>query len=455
MPFKRHQSATLSKPACANATLFAYGIEYGWISPTTKILQSDASPTGYPLSDNSVAWIASSMSMSAIFGVSLYSYIADTYGRKIGVILIAIPEAISWIIKLCYASTATLIIARLFSGLAAGGCYIIVPMYVKEISQDDIRGILGTFIMLMQTAGILVIYLLGAYLDYFTVVIVALILPIVTCCLLIKAPESPAYLVKRGKIEEATRTVALLRGLDEDDKIIANIVERMKNEDAHFKSLPKLSIAQILRDKTWRRDFILIIVTFLFHGLNGAYAIVTYASTILISTGVKFDINPEIQAFSFPIVMIIGSIALAIVIERFGRRPLLIGSFLISAIAMTTIAMLMIIQQQGGSVPSWLPVAAIILSVAMYGAGISTLPYIIMTEMFSFQIRAKVMGVVVTFAWFLSFLLVTIYAPMTNTLGQYSPFIFYAVINLTGAVFTMAFLPETKGKGEVEIHQLG
>ncbi|XP_046973447.1 facilitated trehalose transporter Tret1-like [Vanessa cardui] len=438
----------------ANSTLFVYGLECGWISPTTKILQSNASPTGYPLSDNTIAWIASSMSMSAIFGVSMYSYIADTYGRKIGIILITMFEAISWIIKLSYTSTTTLIIARLFSGLAAGGCFNVVPMYVKEISQDDLRGILGTLIMLMQTTGVLVMYLIGAYLDYYTVVIVALILPIVTSVLLLKAPESPAFLVKRGKIDEATKTVARLRGLEEDDKIIQSIVEGMKNEDEHFKSLPNMSIASIMKDKTWRRGFLLIITLFLFHGLNGAYAIVTYASTVLISTGVKFDISPEIQTLSFPIVMIIGSLTLAVIVERCGRKLLLIGCFLISAVSMTVIAILMIVQEQGGSIPSWLPVVAIILSVTMYGAGVSPLPYIIMTEMFSFQIRAKVVGTVVTFAWFLTFLLVTIYAPMANTLGQYSPFIFYGVINLAGAIFTMIFIPETKGKSEEEILQL-
>ncbi|XP_064074972.1 facilitated trehalose transporter Tret1-like [Vanessa tameamea] len=438
----------------ANSPLFVYGLECGWISPTTKILQSNASPTGYPLSNNTVAWIASSMSMSAIFGVSMYSYIADTYGRKIGIILITIFEAVSWTIKLSYTSTTTLIIARLFSGLAAGGCFNVVPMYVKEISQDDLRGILGTLIMLMQTTGILVMYLIGAYLDYYTVVIVALILPIVTSVLLLKGPESPAFLVKRGKIDEATKTVARLRGLEEDDKIIQSIVEGMKNEDARFKSLPNMSIASILRDKTWRRSFILIMTLFLFHGLNGAYAIITYASTVLISTGVKFDISPEIQTLSFPIVMIIGSLTLAVIVERCGRKPLLIGCFLISAISMTVIAILIIVQEQGGSVPSWLPVVAIILSVTMYGAGVSSLPYIILTEMFSFQIRAKVVGTVVTFAWFLTFLLVTMYAPMANILGQYSPFIFYGVINLAGAIFTMLFIPETKGKSEEEIIQL-
>ena len=80
----------------ANITLFAYGFECGWISPTTKILQSANSPTGHPVSDLSLSWIASAMSMSAIFAVSIYSYIADNFGRSLSLIVVAIPEAVSF-----------------------------------------------------------------------------------------------------------------------------------------------------------------------------------------------------------------------------------------------------------------------------------------------------------------------------------------------------------------------
>ncbi|XP_045762942.1 facilitated trehalose transporter Tret1-like [Maniola jurtina] len=438
----------------ASITLLAYGMECGWISPTTKILQSENSPTGYPLSDNMVSWIASAMSMSAIFGVSLYSFIADVCGRRIGIILIAIPEAISWIIKLSYSSTTTLIIARLFAGLAAGGCFNIVPMYVKEISQDDLRGVLGTLPMLLQTVGLLIMYIIGAYWSYFTVVTIGLSLPIFTILILLKAPESPAFLVKRGKINEAIETVAFLRGLEKDDQIVQSIVNGMQKEEEHFKTLPNLSIVGIVKEESWRRGFILIMFSFTFHGLNGSYAIMTYASTILISTGAKFDISPEIQTLSFPIVIIISTLALAACVEKFGRKPLLVGAYLVSACSMSAIAIMMIVQDQGVNVAGWLPVVTMMLGVAMYGAGISPLPYIIMTEMFSFQIRAKVVGVVVTFAWFMTFVLVTIYTPMCNIFGQFSPFVFYGAVNFGGFIFTMIFIPETKGKSEEEILQL-
>lgn len=70
-------------------------MECGWISPTTKILQSEQSPVGEVVSVNVISWIASSMSLSAILGVSFYIFILDNYGRKLGLILIAIPQVVS------------------------------------------------------------------------------------------------------------------------------------------------------------------------------------------------------------------------------------------------------------------------------------------------------------------------------------------------------------------------
>ncbi|XP_045762224.1 facilitated trehalose transporter Tret1-like [Maniola jurtina] len=435
----------------ANIPLFLYGIESGWISPISKCLQSDNSPTGYPVSDEALNWIVSSMSFAAIFGVPVYAYIADAFGRRLGVILLALPQAISWIIRLSYSSTTTLIIARIISGLASGGCFNIVPIYVKEISQDNIRGTLGTLSTLLQTLGVLLTFIIGAYLDYFTMNCIIMIFPILAILLMLKAPESPAYLVKRGQIDDAINAVALLRGLSKDDKDVLSIVDGMKKEEDYFQSLPKITLLNILRRKSWRIAFILSMLTFTFFELNGAIVIVTYASTILSSTGVEFNVRPEIQALSFPIVMILGSLMVATCVERVGRKPLLIIAFLVSSGSMFCMAIMMLIEINGGSAPDWLPVLVMILCVFMYSGGVLPLSYIMMTEMFSFQIRAKLVGLVITYAWFLTFWVFHIHALLSNNLGKYSAFLFYGLINLAGAVFAFIWLTETKGKTEEEI----
>lgn len=74
-------------------------------------------------------------------------------------------------------------------------------MYTKEISQDSIRGLLGSLLMLFQNLGLLVMYAMGAYVEYYTIIWISLASPVLNIVLLLKVPESPAYLVKHGKID--------------------------------------------------------------------------------------------------------------------------------------------------------------------------------------------------------------------------------------------------------------
>lgn len=82
-------------------------------------------------------------------------------------------------------------------------------MYVKEISHDNIRGLLGSLLIFMQNIGFLTMYAMGSYLDYHTVVWIALSIPILTVVLMLKAPESPAYLVKIGKTKVSSMSLII------------------------------------------------------------------------------------------------------------------------------------------------------------------------------------------------------------------------------------------------------
>ncbi|XP_062530197.1 facilitated trehalose transporter Tret1-like [Bombyx mori] len=302
----------------ANTTLLTYGLQAGWISPMTKTLQSESSPTGAALSDNDISLVASMLCLSAMLGVAMFAYIADTYGRRVCIMTIAALQALSWLVKLCTSSFSGLLIARVLCGIPSGGCFNIIPVYVKEISQDNIRGVLGTLLILMQNVGILSMFALGSRLEYHTVLWIAITVPIATVLLMLKAPESPAFLVKKGNIAKAEATVALLRGLEVTDKIVMSEIETMQNEYSQFKSLPNISFVSIFKQKSWRNGFLLSLTIMSIFSCNGSYAIMTFASAILSSFGVT--VSPELQALSFPAVMLLASLLSLFYVERLGRK---------------------------------------------------------------------------------------------------------------------------------------
>lgn len=104
-------------------------------------------------------------------------------------------------LRLFSPTAAALIIGRTLAGISGGGCFIVIPMYVKEISQESLTGILVSQQVLYQNIGVLAMYIIGIYLDYYTSLWIIAILPIVTMILMLKAPESPAFLVKQEKID--------------------------------------------------------------------------------------------------------------------------------------------------------------------------------------------------------------------------------------------------------------
>ncbi|XP_059061366.1 facilitated trehalose transporter Tret1-like [Achroia grisella] len=433
-----------------NTTMFTYGLQAGWISPMTKVLQSKTSSVvDQPISDASLTLIASTMPLIAVLGVPLCSYLADRYGRRVGVLAVAVPQALCWIIKIFTTSVPGLLIARIFAGIAAGGCFCITPMYVKEISQDNIRGLLISLMGLNQNLGFLFMYTMGAFLNYYTVLWIVVWLPLVLIVLLIKVPESPAYLIKLEKYEAAASNIALLRGRKPDDKEVVYEIDCMKNEDTYFKSLPDVSFSSILKTKPWRKGLLLLLLLITVQAGNGCFAIITYASSILVGSGVT--LSPDIQTLSIPAVMIIGSVFSIACVEKVGRKLLMSSTFGITVVSFLCLASIILVQHQGGSVPGWLSVMSIIAAVWAYAAGVAPIPYVVMAEMFNFQIRAKVLGCIVTYAWFISFVQLFAFTPISNALGAHTMFYCFAGINLLGVFVTLVLVPETKGKTVEEI----
>ncbi|XP_038218594.1 transmembrane protease serine 11D-like [Zerene cesonia] len=222
-----------------------YGLEAAWISPTTKKLQAIDSPLGAPVSNQEISLLASISCFSSALFVPIHSLLADRFGRKWIVFSITIPTILSIVIRIMIPNLTALAIARVAAGISASGIFAVTPVYIREMSQDNLIGILGSLSVLMQNLGFLAMYLIGAYFDYFTVLWIYLAFPLAMGVLILKAPESPAFLVKRGKIDEAYRAIAFLRGRKTDDKEVKTEIEYMQNQEETFSNLPKVDLKAI------------------------------------------------------------------------------------------------------------------------------------------------------------------------------------------------------------------
>lgn len=133
-------------------------------------------------------------------------------------------------------SLEVLLIGRFLAGLAAGGVFVLVPLYISEIAEDKLRGTLGSYFIFSINFGTLLMFVAGSYLSYSLVPKLMISLPIIFALTFVFLPETPQHLLACGKAKQAENSLKFLRGCKSDkevpDKIKNELLEMSKKIDA-------------------------------------------------------------------------------------------------------------------------------------------------------------------------------------------------------------------------------
>ncbi|XP_048004161.1 glucose transporter GlcP-like [Leguminivora glycinivorella] len=436
--------------AIATTPFLTYGLQNGWISPVMGLLQSELSPSGRPLTTSEISLVASGMSIAAISTAVAFGYLADAVGRRVTLMMIATPQIFGFALKLVSAHPACLIVSQVLAGIAAAGSFCVAPAYVKEMAQDSIRGYLASSGILLQSLGMLIMYAMAPYLGYYTLLWVMVWVPILNLAAMFWIPETPAYLVKRGRVEEAIKVMSWLREVDENHKMLERDVSILKNEMLTTDNLPAVSWKSILSNPSSRRAVCISFLVITLLAVGGDYGITAYGSMILDHAGVTFA--PEVQALTIPALMTLGSLLSAVTIEKFGRKPLIMVGAVFTGVPLAIMGTALVILQGGGHVPPWIPVVSI--GVCLFASGqMMSLPFIIISEIFNVQMRSKVIGVISTYGWSLAGSQTLLFAIITEHFGMQTIFFTFAIVNLFGVIVCGVIMPETKGKTLEQINK--
>lgn len=178
----------------------------GWQSPIIPQLQSENPPVGdRPMTDEEASWVIGITCITAAFTSLTVGIIANRFGRKLVGCFMGLPLCACWLFTIFATEHIHLYIARFFSGISGGMALFLVPMYVSEIASDGIRGMLGSLLVFILNGGILLGYIIGAILSYRWFAIAMLIFPLFYIASFVFVPETPVYLIRRNRIDEATR----------------------------------------------------------------------------------------------------------------------------------------------------------------------------------------------------------------------------------------------------------
>lgn len=432
-----------------------FGYDIGVMTGALPFLQQD-----WNLQDNAsaIGWITSSVMFGAIFGGALAGQLSDRLGRRKMILLSAVIFVIGSILSgiAPHNGILFLIIARILLGLAVGAASALVPAYMSEMAPARLRGRLSGINQTMIVSGMLLSYIVDYLLKdlpgtmaWRLMLGLAAVPALILYFGMLKLPESPRFLIKNNKIDEARKVLGYIRSNKEQiDAEIKQIQETAKQE---FKANQSASWGTLLSSK-YRYLVIAGVGVAAFQQFQGANAIFYYIPMIVENaTGHEASsalLWPIIQG----VILVLGSLVFLMIADKFNRRTLLTVGGTIMGLSFILPAILNLV------IPNADPMMIVVflsIYVALYSFTWAPLTWVIVGEIFPLVIRGRASGLASSFNWIGSFLVGLLFPIMVASMAQEAVFAIFGGICLLGVFFIRTCVPETRGRTLEEIEKIG
>ncbi len=341
-------------------------------------------------------------------------------------------------------SLLILLILRVCLGVAYGIYSTLPPIYLSEITPANIRGRYVTLYQLLMVAGsmlsFIVMYFLSSFgLESWRYMIVSLIVPSVLLFVaLFFIPESPRWLVRNNKTDESVRLMVKLAGKTFAESELGNIKKSLQ-------TLHKEKITDLF-SKKFKKIIIIGLLLTTFQQLTGISAIFNFSPIIFQHTGAGLN-SAFSQTLIIGVINFIFTIAGMILVDRWGRRPLLLYGLVIIIISLTGLSTLFYM----GIFRGILALIFMMLFIASFAISAGPVMWVLLSEIFPAQIKGLGTSVATFMMWIFVGLTTFAFPVGLNRLGGGFTFALFAFITIIHFVFIWFFIPETKNKTLEEI----
>ncbi len=422
---------------------FLFGFDTAVISGTTAALKQV-----YSLDNFWLGFTVAIALLGTVIGSLAVGKPGDLIGRKRVLVILAIFYAVSAAGSALAWDWYSFLFFRFLGGLAVGGSSVMAPMYIAEISPARMRGRLVAVSQFNIVSGILVSFfsnfLISGLIEtdsWRWMLGVETIPAMLFFVLLFFIPFSPRWLVKQGRIKEAG---AILTRIGEANvqQELDEIIGSLKAESAGKKVN--------LFTKKYQKPILFAVLIACFNQLSGINAIMYYAPEIFKMTGLAAD-AALLQTVAIGVTNMLFTILAMTVIDKFGRKTLLLVGSVGMVVFMGLTALAFYTQNFGGYAVMFYLVGFIAFFAFSQGAVI----WVFLAEIFPNKVRAKGQALGSFTHWIGAAAISWLFPVAANVpwIGGGNAFMFFSVMMILHFIFVWKWLPETKGKSLEQIQK--
>ena len=403
----------------------------------------------FGLDDLSLGWAFSSLLFGCVLGSLVTGRVADRWGRRKALLWAAVLFAVTSVLTAVAGTFPLFIAARCAGGLAVGAVSILSPLYIAEISPARKRGRLAALYQMSLVTGILLSYLTNFALrnagtnNWRWMFLTGVFPALVFFGLLLRAPETPRYLIRAGQHAEARRVLGRIMEAD----FAAAEFDRIAQSFANAQQITQQGWSGILRPGIRRAVTVSFFLAILVH-VSGVNTVIDYAPSIFQAAGWKID-AALFATFLVGVTNFVFTLASFWMIDRWGRKPLYVLGSLVMAATLVGLTMLSARDAFRGML---VPIL-VMTYLAFFACCIGPVFWTLVPEIFPNHIRGTAMTVPVLTQWVTNAVVVLFFPFAFHEIGKTVTFGFLAAMALVQAIFTWLFVPETKNKTLEEIEE--
>ena len=386
--------------------------------------------------------------IGTVMGALLGGIPSDKYGRKTTLFGIAVLYLLSSLGTALAPEWYTFLVFRFLGGIGVGVSSVTAPMYISEIAPAKSRGKLVALFQFNIVFGILVAYLSNYAFagvgenDWRWMLGIQAVPSFIYLVLVLFVPESPRWLIlKRGKVAEAEKTLAIANPGANVKQIISEILNSAKDEQGK-------TVKTSLFSKKYYTPITLAVLFAFFNQASGINAIIYYAPRIFEMAGLGKS-SALLSSAGIGLINFLFTLLAINFIDRFGRRTLMLIGSVGLILTLSLVAKAFYFEEfDSFSVPIYL-----FVYIAFFAFSQGAVLWVFISEIFPNQVRASGQALGSFTHWIMAALIAFTFPYISETLGGGNTFLVFSGMMVLQLIFVWRLMPETKGTSLEQIGQ--